>query len=95
MDASKSLFALAITGSAPLYGPGGYEIKLGDEPLASSGTAWLRVTDLDGNHLSNEVYFSTYDNCGQNLILLNFAQARAPLTAGAYLPVIFAERPNK
>jgi hypothetical protein len=86
--ANRPIFGLAITGQAEAYGPGGYEYKLTDEPIASSGMVWAQVFDLEGNAISAPTYFSTYDSCDQNLIILNFAQAYKLPTDWVYLPLI-------
>jgi hypothetical protein len=87
--ANQPIFGLAITGQAETYGEGGYEFKLGDEPMASSGTVWAQVFDLEGNAVSSPIYFSTFDSCKQNLIILNFVQAYKLPTDWFYLPAIF------
>ena len=86
--AGYSIFGLAITGQTEAYGPGGYEFKLADEPIASSGSVWAQVYDLDGNAISAPIYFSTFDSCDQNLIILNFVQAYKLPTDWVYLPII-------
>lgn len=87
--AGQDVFGLTISGHAEIYGPGGYEYKLADQPIASSGTVWARVYDFDGIPLSDDTYFSTYATCDQNLIILNFVQAYEPPTDWVYLPLIF------
>ena len=87
--AEEDVFGLTISGQAEAYGLGGYEFKLSDQPISSSGTVWARVHDFDGNSLSDETYFSTYAECDQNLIILNFVQTYAPPTDWVYLPLIF------
>jgi hypothetical protein len=86
--AGQPALGLAITGSSESYGPGSYEIKLGDAPLASSGTVWAQVYDLDGIPLSALIYFSTSDDCTKNLVLLNFVQAYTLPDEWIYLPLI-------
>lgn len=87
--AAQNLTGLTLTGSAPIYGPGGYEFKLSDEPMASAGTIWVQIYDLEGLPLSAPTYFNTYDDCDRNLILLNFVQAYTLPDHWAYLPVIY------
>jgi len=87
----QPIFGLAITGQSEAYGLGGYEIILGDEPIASDGTIWAQVFDLDGNAISSPTYFSTYAGCDQNLILLNFVQTYMIPSAWFYLPVIYSD----
>jgi hypothetical protein len=84
----QPVFGLAITGQAETYGPGGYEFKFANEPIASSGMVWAQVFDLEGNAISAPTYFSTYGSCEQNLIILNFVQAYKLPTDWIYLPII-------
>ena len=65
---------MALTGSAAAYGPGGYELQLGDSPAETSGEVKVQLFDLDGNPLSDQVALDTYDSCGLNLILVNFQE---------------------
>lgn len=88
------VLGLAVTGESNPYGPGGYEIKLGDEPIASDGTIWAQVFDLDGNPISAPTYFPTYEDCEKNLILLNFVQARTLPSSWAFLPIIYNKSLN-
>lgn len=62
----------SLTGMASAYGAGGYEIQIADAPLATSGYFWVQVVDQDGIARSEKIYFDTYEDCSQNLILLNF-----------------------
>ena len=86
------VFGLTVLGHADAYGMGGYEFKLADQPISSSGTVWARVYDFDGNPLSEDTYFSTYGDCEKNLVILNFVQAYAPATDWVYLPLIIHKK---
>lgn len=72
----EDINVLSITGSAQDYGPGGYEVKLADEPVASTGTLRIQLMDVAGVPLSEVITFDTYGECNQNLILINFKQER-------------------
>jgi hypothetical protein len=87
--AGQDMTGLAITGSASTYGPGGYEFKLADEPIASSASLWVRVFDLEGSQLSARTNFNTYGTCDKNLILLNFVQSYNLPNSWVYIPVIY------
>jgi len=65
---------IALTGipEADVYGPGGYEIILADQPLVSNNTLSIQVFDIDGNSLSKSIPFITYSDCEKNLIIINF-----------------------
>ena len=67
---------LQATGLATVYGPGGYEIQLSDTPIDSSGSVWIRVLDQAGLPLSEKNSFFTFEDCEQNLIIINFKQIR-------------------
>jgi len=67
---------LALTGSCPAYGPGGYEIVLGSLPVESSKALTVSLFDLEGNLLASRVALDTYADCGKNLILVNFEAVR-------------------
>ena len=62
----------AITGQSTAYGLGGYEILLVNNTVASSQAYWVQVFDSQGQPLSEQIYFDTYDDCERNLILVNF-----------------------
>ena len=65
---------LQMTGSAPDYGAGGYELVLSSTVVASEGTIWIQVKDLAGTPLTSKIYIDTHEDCAQNLLLLNFVQ---------------------
>jgi len=67
---------LTSTGLATGYGPGGYEIKLADEPIESTGSLWIQVLDQAGLPLSDKVYLDTFTDCEKNLIIVYFKQIR-------------------
>lgn len=67
---------LAVSGTAPSYGPSGYELPIADGPIASAKTLYVQVRDQAGAPVSDKIYFDTFDDCTQNLILINFYQTR-------------------
>lgn len=73
------------TGSSTHFGPGGYEMKLADHPVASF-TLELLLLDAAGEPLSGRYRLQTYNNCQQNLLVVNLMSRliENPL----YLPVI-------
>ena len=60
------------TGLTIAYGPGGYEIKISDNPIDSSQTYWIQIIDENGTVITEKYYFDTYNDCARNLIVLNF-----------------------
>jgi hypothetical protein len=67
---------LSLTGTAPDYGQAGFEFKLGDMPVATSGTMWIQVLDQAGTPLTDRVYFDTKDSCDKNLVLFRFKRTK-------------------
>lgn len=83
----KDISLLSMTGVAPIYGAGAYEIILDDHSSASNSTLWIQVKDINSQELSQRFYFDTFLSCDQNLILINFVQS----TGGQvyfYLPLL-------
>ncbi|MGH2521445.1 MAG: hypothetical protein ACRDH2_02975, partial [Anaerolineales bacterium] len=65
-----------ITGSKPEFGPGGYELFLGFDPIDTTDVYSVQVRDLSGIPLSDAYFIPTFDDCAKNLILVNFVQDR-------------------
>jgi cytoskeletal protein RodZ len=66
----------SLSGTALQYGQAGYEFTLAKSPANSKHSMWVRLVDQTLQPLSQQIYFDTYENCGQNLILVNFKQVR-------------------
>jgi len=66
---------LTLSGMAPNYGEGGYEITLHDTPLASENAIWIQLLDQANLPLTEKIYFQTFDSCDSNLVHINFVQA--------------------
>ncbi len=64
--------ALAFTGLATAYGPGGFEMQIGSKPLASQQTLFIQIFDVGGRELSGRIPFDTQGDCNRNLVLINF-----------------------
>lgn len=71
---SQDISGLTLSGMAPDYGEGGFEISLRDAPIASDGEVWIQLLDQSNLPLSEKVYFQTFDSCDSNLIKINFVQ---------------------
>ena len=65
-----------LTGSAAdRFGFGGYYFEVSDTPTASEDTLMVQVLDASsGLELSAQILLTTYDNCDQNLVFVNWAQ---------------------
>lgn len=67
-----------LTGAteAIAYGESGYEFALEGMLADSSGTLQIQLVDTNGIPLSLAYSLQTFDDCQQNLILVNFKQVR-------------------
>ncbi len=72
----ESIDNLVMTGLAPQYGQGGFEITLADKLLASSGILWIQLLDQQNLPLSDRIYFDTFADCQKNLVIIYFSQVR-------------------
>ena len=68
----------ALTGAdhAIAYGESGFEFALEGMVTDSDGSLQIQLVDADGIPLSNAYKLQTFNNCQQNLILVNFKQVR-------------------
>ena len=66
-----------LSGMAPDYGEGGYELTISDSPAASNGELWIQLLDQANLPLSEKIYFQTFDSCDSNLVMINFVQISA------------------
>jgi len=65
-----------VSGMNQEYGRSGFEIQLGEAPLPSDDTLFIRVFDMAGLPLSDEIRFDTSGECDKNLVLIRFKQVR-------------------
>lgn len=72
----RPLDVLTLTGLNTAYGPGGYEIKLGNSVAASNNSIFVTLYDLSGQALSLPVIINTFEDCNRNLIVLNFQKIK-------------------
>ncbi len=68
----KALDLLGLTGTARAYGPGGYELVVGDKAVVSTGPMTIQLFDLAGKPVTDAFPFNTVADCKKNLILINF-----------------------
>ena len=66
----------SVTGSAPGYGPGGYEFVLDNRPKDTAGVFRIQLASVSLAPLSDPVPFDTVADCDKNLVLINFVQLR-------------------
>lgn len=90
----QPILGLSITGLIDLYGPGSYEMQLADHTVESQGQVWVQVKGASGKSLSPKILIDTFDDCTQNLIMLNFVQVE-PYSEEyqLYLPLIMHTEP--
>jgi hypothetical protein len=72
----KAVDLLTVSGDAILYGPSGFELVLGNRPIASTQTLWIQLLDNTTKPMTDRIYFDTYDGCTQNLVLMVFTKNR-------------------
>ncbi len=84
----SNILLLAITGGNTSVGVGGFEIVLTDHVVASSHKLWIQLFNLDGKSLSDKVYFETYNDCDENLIVINLTETVIAYLFDYFLPVI-------
>jgi hypothetical protein len=83
-----TLSSLTLTGSATMWGPGGYEFLLANVPQASQDTLWIQLHNLQGETLTGRLPFDTYSECERNAILFNLAEVQV---SQSFLPFIYRE----
>jgi hypothetical protein len=81
--------SLSLTGVAPAYGPGGYEVYLGDQAVDSISALWLQLKDLSGEELTDRVSFDTFSDCSRNLVLINFVETSFEIEVIEYFFPLF------
>lgn len=65
-----------LSGTATTYGPSGFEFVLSDHPIASEQNLWILLFDNTGVPLMEKMYFDTFANCAQNLVMIVFTISR-------------------
>ena len=65
---------IALSGMAPAYGPGGYEITLSNTVVESTGDLKISLFDIEGNLLYEPFDFETYADCQRNLMVVNYQE---------------------
>jgi hypothetical protein len=68
--------ALMATGMAPAYGPAGFEFIIANRLVGTTGTLWIQLEDVQGLPMSDRIYFNTYADCNQNLVVIYMQQVR-------------------
>jgi hypothetical protein len=76
MLGEASVENVVMTGLAPQYGFGGFEVTIANQLIATEGTLWIQLLDQQNLPLSDKVYFNTYDDCQKNLVVIYFNQIR-------------------
>jgi hypothetical protein len=61
---------------APAYGPAGFEFIIANRLLGTTGTVWIQLEDVQGLPMSDRIFFNTYGDCNQNLVVIYLQQVR-------------------
>ncbi len=72
----KRINLYSLTMESSPYGPSGFEFTLGDRPLNSIEQLSIQLLDQASIPISERIYFDTFEDCQQNLVLINFKQIR-------------------
>jgi hypothetical protein len=73
----KTVDLTTLSGGAQAwYGESGYEFKIGDTPIDSTGQLTLQLEDQSGLPMSDKVSLNTYSDCNKNLVLVYFQQVK-------------------
>lgn len=72
----NTLYQLSLTGTALQFGQAGYEFMVAEKPVSSKTSVWVQLFDQALIPLSGRIYLDTFEDCKQNLILINFKQVR-------------------
>jgi hypothetical protein len=83
----KNVLYLGLTGNAQNLGPGGYEVKIGTQPVDSKGTLNFQIFDLNGAPQTPLIPFDTSADCTKNFVLVNFSESY-PIKTLILLPVM-------
>lgn len=73
-DADGFFETIVFSGSAPQYGPSGYEVLLNTSPYEAEFT--VQLISETARPLSDEIVVRTRDSCAENLIIVNFVQSQ-------------------
>jgi hypothetical protein len=82
----KDIDALGLTGTNQAFGTGGYSIQLADHLVESHSTLYIQIFDLKGTPLTEKYYFDTYNDCQENLLIINFVDSSIVDANFIYLP---------
>jgi hypothetical protein len=86
MVEENSVLIYAVTGSSLQLGSGGFDVYLSDHPIATKSKLTLQLLDVTGVPLTGLIPLDTFDNCSQNLLLVNLVER--DFNAFQYLPLI-------
>jgi hypothetical protein len=65
----------ALSGSNLLYTESGWEVKIAEAPIDSTGTVFVELYTLDSvAPVSDLIIVDTYNDCNRNLVIVNFVQ---------------------
>lgn len=71
----EELYLEALSGSSPQYTASGWEIKLSDSLIPSSGSLVVALYEQGAwEPISDPVAFDTFNDCSRNLVVVNFVQ---------------------
>lgn len=72
----KAVDYFSLSGTAPAYGPGGFEFVLGNKPVSSTHTLWIQLLDQQKMPFTDKIYLDTFEDCAKNLIMVRFKKVQ-------------------
>ena len=70
----NEIMLLALTNTAEIIGPGGFEIPIADHLINEPNNLYIQIMNLNGEFLSRRIQFNVIPACDKNLILINFVE---------------------
>ena len=72
----ETIDLMTVSGVTQAYGKSGFEFILGNLPIVSENSLYIRLFDTAGLPLSDQIFLSTSAECDKNLVLVHFRQVR-------------------
>ena len=68
----KIVDTMVLSGLGEAYGPGGFEVQVGDQSDETNNAVTLQLVNQQFEPLSEPYPVVTYDDCQKNLVMVNF-----------------------
>ncbi|MDP2974927.1 MAG: hypothetical protein Q8N45_01815, partial [Anaerolineales bacterium] len=61
----KAVDYFSLSGTAPAYGPSGFEFVLSNKSVSSTHTLWIQLLDQQKMPFTNKIYLDTFEDCAK------------------------------